>query len=147
MVSYYHFEKGKKQGRFDGSFSSFLHHHEFGLRAWCEHLHSWRDSADVIVTYERLKEDDVREFTRMLDAVDISLPRSIIKQAAERSRFEKVRKIESKSGVREKGDHFKEGERFTRRGETGQWEEYFDAEDLDYTRGLMREYDIEMYEI
>lgn len=147
MVSYYHFEKGKKQGRFDGSFSSFLHHHKFGLRAWCEHLRSWRESADVIVAYERLKEDDVREFTRMLDAVDISLPRSLIEQAAERSRFEKVRKIESKSGVREKRDHFKEGKRFTRKGETGQWKEYFSTEDLFYLRSKFKKYDIELYDI
>ena len=147
MVSYYHFEKGKKQGQFDGSFSAFLHHPKFGLRAWCEHLCSWRDSADVIIAYERLKEDDLREFTRMLDAVDISLSPSLTKRAAERSRFEEVRKIESESGVREKRDHFEEGKRFTRKGETGQWEGYFSADDMDYMRGLVHEYDIEMYEI
>ncbi len=147
MVSYYHFEKGKRDGRFDGSFSAFLRHSKFGIRPWCEHLRAWRGNADVVLTYERLKQNDVREFNRMLNAIEVPLPQSLVQQAAERSRFQEIQKIESESGVRREESYFKEGKKFTRKGETGQWEEYFDTTDLKYVSDVMSEYDIEMYNI
>jgi len=147
MVSYYHFETGKRNRRFDGPFSEFIRHPKFGVEAWCKHYTSWKPHATLVLSYEQLKDDDVKSLDRMLKGIGVSLEREIIEQAAERSRFEKVQEVEEKEGVRKDGGHFEEGERFTRKGETGQWNEYFTPNDLQYTRSLMEEYEIDMYDI
>lgn len=147
MVSYFHYERGKKKGRFRGEFSEFIRHPKFGFQAWCEHYVSWRANASVVLTYERLKSDDVGEFRRMLDAVDITVSDALIEQAAKRSRFEEMKKVEEKEGVRESEDHFEEDKQFMRKGTSGQWPEYFDEFDLEYTRSLLASNDIDRYEI
>lgn len=147
MVSYYHFETGKRNGQFSGSFSEFIRHPKFGVEAWCRHYASWRTQATVVLTYAELKKDDVETFDRMLETIGVSLSRTLIRQAAERSRFEKIQEVEEKEGVRENSDHFEEGEQFTRKGETGQWDEYFNTTDLYYTRSLIEEYEIDIYNL
>jgi hypothetical protein len=60
-------------------------------------------------------------------------------------RFEKVREVEKKYNVRSSGDYFKEGKRFTRKGRTGEWEDYFDDRDLRYYRRIMDAYSVQQY--
>jgi len=145
MVSYYHFERDKARSTFEGEFSTFIRHPKYGLEAWCKHYQSWKDKATICLRYEELKEDDVAEFTRMLDAVGLDVQRDVVQQAVQRSRFEKVREVEKKHNVRSSGDYFKEGKRFTRKGRTGEWEDYFDNQDLKYYRQIMDAYSIQKY--
>jgi len=147
MVSYYHFEKEKRDKSFVGSFSEFIRHPTFGVEAWCEHFASWRSEASVIVTYEDLQHDDVTEFSRMLQAVDVDVDERLIREAATRSRFESMRKAEEKEGVRRSGEFFEEEGEFMRRGERGQWQEYFNSEDMQYTRRIVGKHDIEEYNL
>ncbi|WP_118829484.1 sulfotransferase domain-containing protein [Salinibacter ruber] len=147
MVSYYHAETGRKKGTFDSSFADFIRHPTFGVEAWCEHYTSWCSQATHVMTYEEMKDDDIQAFDRMLKAIGVSLDRTLIEQAAQRSRFENIQKVEDEEGVRESEDFFEDGSRFTRNGKTGQWEEYFSNGDLRLTRSLVNEYDINIYEI
>ena len=147
MVSYYHYETDRQDGGSEDSFPEFIRHPKFGVEAWCQHYASWRSNEAVLLRYEDLKEDDVSEFCRMLEELDVSLGRELIEQAAKHSRFEEVRKIEAEMGVREDEGHFEEGKWFTRKGETGQWDEYFAAEDLRYLRSEIEKYQIELYDI
>jgi len=145
MVSYYHFERDKARSTFEGEFSTFIRHPKYGLEAWCKHYQSWKDKATICLRYEELKEDDVAEFTRMLDAVGLDVQRDVVQQAVQRSRFEKVREVEKKHNVRSSGDYFKEGKRFTRKGRTGEWGDCFDNQDLEYYRQIMNAYSIQKY--
>ncbi|MCS3638180.1 hypothetical protein GGQ09_002151 [Salinibacter ruber] len=147
MVSYYNFETGKREERFDGSFSEFIRHPKFGVEAWCRHYISWRSNASVLLTYEDLKANDVREFRRMLGAIDVEIEQDLIEQAAERSRFENVKKVEQRAGVRSHGEHFKKGKQFMRKGESRQWMKYFSKKDILYTENLLSNYDIDEYDI
>ena len=145
MVSYYHFERDKVRGNYEGDFSSFIRHPKYGLEAWCKHYQSWQEEATVLLRYEDLKEDDVHEFSCMLDALSIHLSQDLIREAARQSRFEKVRKVEEKHDVRASGDYFKKGKRFTRKGKTGEWEDYFDDNDLQYFDQIMDTHSISIY--
>ena len=147
MVSYYHFEKGKRDGRFVGPFSEFIRHSKFGVEAWCRHYASWQPEASVVVTYEDLKEDDIAEFTRMLRAVGIDVGDDLIREAALRSRFESMKEAEEKEGVRGSGEYFNDKGRFMRRGEKGQWDEYFSRDDLEYANNKLKEYEIDKYNL
>nr|WP_259248920.1 sulfotransferase domain-containing protein [Salinibacter ruber] len=147
MVSYYNFETGKREERFDGSFSEFIRHPKFGIEAWCRHYISWRSNASVLLTYENLKANDVREFRRMLGAIDVEVEQNLIERAAERSQFENIKEVENNTGVRSDGDHFKEGNQFMRKGESRQWAEYFSEKDIRYVSNLLSEHDIDKYDI
>lgn len=145
MVSYYHFEQNKRRGRSESDFSSFIRQPKYGLKAWCQHYQSWVDKATVCLRYEKLKEDDVKEFSRMLEAIGIEVSRSLIEQAARRSRLKNVRSVEKEHGVRTTGNYFKKGKRFTRKGRTGEWKDYFAEGDIEYYDQLMDKYSIDIY--
>jgi hypothetical protein len=143
MVSFFYFEGGKQRPRTEGTFSDFLRHERFGLRAWFEHTSSWLRSKPAWVTYEGLKEDDVAEFARLLDYLKLEVEPESIREAARRSSFESVRGLENKK--KHKPDKYKQDFQFTRSGKRGGWKELFSSADLDYFAELKEEFSISTY--
>ncbi|ABK16477.1 sulfotransferase [Syntrophobacter fumaroxidans MPOB] len=144
MVSFFHFENGKKTPRFKGTFSEFIRSEAFGLERWFRHYRSWVDHCTVLLRYEDLKVDDIAHFRRMLDALSIRMSDDLLAAAAERSRFGRVKKIERQFG-QTKTDRFKADYMFARSGETGGWHDYFSNEDLEYYTELSRKYRLAHY--
>jgi len=143
MVSFYYFEGGKRRPRTEGTFSEFLHHPRFGLRAWFEHTSSWLASDPAWVTYEGLKEDDVAEFTRLAGSLEIDVDAEAIREAAARSSFEAIRGLENKK--KHKPGKYKKDFQFTRSGKRGGWKELFGPEDLAYFAELQAQFGITKY--
>ena len=143
MVSFYYFERGKRRPRTEGTFSEFLRHPRFGLEAWFRHTASWLRSEPVWVTYEGLKENDVREFTRLIEYLDLEVSEDAIREAAARSSFEAIRGLENKK--RHKPKKYKKDFQFTRSGRRGGWKELFSPVDLEYFARLEETYSITRY--
>lgn len=137
MVSYFRFETARKRPRFIGDFSAFIRHKKFGLPAWLSHFNSWLSKADIVISYEKLRNDDVREFGRMLDGVGVHISNELIKEAAVRAKFEQVREIEQKYGL-SKPNLFKADYNFVRQGKTGNWRDYFSEENIVYYKTLSK---------
>ena len=145
MVSYYNYKTGR--GDIDGSvkFSNFIRKPGVGLESWCIHYKSWKDKSDVVIYYEDIKSDDVKEFLNMLNSLRISVEDSLIKEAAQRSQFKEIRKIEKEFGTGEKGSDFKGRRKFTRKGGTGGWKKYFKKSDISYYQNILKKYSIKIY--
>jgi len=145
MVSYYQYKRGKEEICENLEFSEFIRNPRVGLESWCRHYESWKSKSDIIIFYEDLKENDIREFSRMLKKLSISIQDGIIEEATRRSRFEEVSKIEDNFGTGKKGSDFKDDQKFTRKGKTGEWRQYFGSDDVKYYDSLMNEYSISIY--
>jgi estrone sulfotransferase len=143
MVSFYHYRKANLRHPFEGGFSEFLRNREFGLDAWFRHYASWRPRCTALVSYEALRKNDVREFDRMLRALHVEIPLEVIAQAAEKSKFDRMRAVEKRSGI-SNADMFKADFTFTRKGKSGGWREYFSEEDMAYYRLLSCRYGVDL---
>ena len=144
MVSYFYFETSMKHPRFQGEFSDFLRHGKFGLKAWFDHYQSWHKKCSVMIKYEDLRKDDTREFFRLLSAIQLELPKDLIIQAIEQSRFEKIQQIEKNHGS-PKPDKFKSEATFARKGKSGSWAEHFHQSDIDFFEEMKMKYKFELY--
>lgn len=145
MISFYEYKKGKKGDNVSQKFHDFITRDDLGIEAWCKHYISWRDKADVKMRYEDMKTDDIGEFTRMLDLLGINIEGAIIREAARRSRFGQVKKLEKKHGTGRKGSDFKENHGFARKGAVGEWEKRFGDEELEYYHSMLDNYSIDIY--
>ncbi len=145
MVSYYHFERKRVGGRFDGDFATFLRHPDLGLKAWFRHYASWHATCDVCIRYEDLKADDVETFTALLNGLALTFPAPLVEEAAKRSRFERMRKTEADHGISTDKEQFKGGGRFMRSGKTGGWDDYFNEQDRAYYAQLCQRHGLDMY--
>jgi hypothetical protein len=136
MVSSFHFKKDRR-GSYQGNFSAFVRHPDFGLESWFKHYVSWRSHWDLVVNYADMRQNTRREFARILGMLDVACPEEVVTRAIERSSIENVREIEASAGCSTAGQS-----RFARDGSVQQWPSYFNVSDLDYYRALLEEYDV-----
>lgn len=103
MTSYYYYLIGRKNKRLD-SFASLIRDENLGIPAWVEHVESWQDHVNLLIRYEDLKEDALRELSRMIHFVDVSgyFSKDTLQEAVEKSSFESMSRIEEKWGLPEK---------------------------------------------
>jgi len=143
MVSYYKFLENKNNINLNLSFKKFIRSSKYGIYAWCNHYVSWRDSYDVLVKYEDLRNDDIYEFEKLLSKLKINFDNDVIRSAAKRSRFERVKKMEKKS--KKNANNIKSESNFARKGKVGQWRSLFDKEDIQFSERVLENHDIEVY--
>lgn len=139
VVSYYYFSSNKKTINFDGTFSEFIRHKRLGLESWFRYHKSWENIDKEIFNYENLKDNAHREFSRILNFLEISIPESVVSEAIIRSRFEKVKQNEDRVKHYKETEN-KEGFTFARKGSSGDWVNYFSEEDLSYYNSLVKKY-------
>ena len=131
MVSYYHYLEDFHEEIND--FSTFLRVHATWPTRWHTHvkraLHAAQSRPDdfLIVRFEDLKNDDVRELRRMVDFCDIDASPDDIKRAVQACRFSALKEKEQEHGHPDEVD---EAEAFFRSGTMDQWEDVFSDEDL-----------------
>ena len=129
MVSFYQFEQGKTDPRYEGDFAGFIRHPQVGLDAWFRHTRDWRAHGPVEVRYEDLKADDVAAFGAVCRALALPVSQDEVREAAERSRFDRVKSLEKSMGLPQP-DKVKEGFEFAKSGTVGRGERWFsDADD------------------
>jgi len=139
-VSYYHYSI--KMGNIDKSvkFTGFMDEFNSGsvgpCRAWGKHVESWigkDEDSILVVRYEDLLEDASTQLRRILSFVDIEVRQPDLQRAVKASNFENMKSMEEKQQQKE-GENFPgkgsadEGKRFMRKGERGDWQDWFDEE-------------------
>jgi hypothetical protein len=139
MVSRYH-KRRDRWGDFASSFGEFIRHPRFGLEDWLGHYASWREHWVLTLKYEDLLEDPHREFARLVEALGVVCPDEMLSEAIERSSFRSLQLAE-----RQRKPSVSEGALHFRSGSSGQWETYFDDDDLAYYRELAAKYDVGIY--
>lgn len=144
MVSYFHFINGKKDLPEIKNFSFFIRDVQYGLPAWFRYYTNWLKMADVVLRYEELKNDDIGEFEKMFDGLNLSYDKRWLTEAAKASRFERFKKIEMTFG-HSKPDSNKEGFQFARKGEVGDYLNYFSEMDLLYYKDQCVKYNLNEY--
>lgn len=90
------------------------------LFTWSQHVESWLD-ADIlklIVRYEDLKADPLKEFTAITRFLELEHSEAAIATAVELARFENLRRQEDEKGFVEKAPKVKN---FFRKGTVGGW--------------------------
>lgn len=151
MVSYFEYQKAKKSMNLViNDLSTFLRSNIYGIDSWCSHVKSWTNQADVIISYESLKDDALNEMRRALTklGIDKDVNDKVISKAIKRSSFTNMRKIEEKKGRPNMKKKFRVGYKFTRKGSTGEWKQKLNNKDISFIRSKIKEYDLsEFYSI
>lgn len=136
MVSYFHYANNLKIFPDFSSFSTFIKHPKFGLRNWVKHYNSWNGSADLILSYEDLKEDDLKHFKKVVDLFNISCTKEQFTNAVVKSRFKNFKKIEEQFGT-PKPDESKDSFKFVRKGAVGDYVNYFSESDIIFYNSII----------
>jgi hypothetical protein len=115
LYSYYHYLRGERQKKL--SLPEVVQHEKYGIRAIAAHNRSFTKNHKniLIITYEKMHAEPVKEVKKIVDFLDIEVDADTIKTALKRANFKSMRKIEVKKG-RKFGTS---GFLFTRRGKTG----------------------------
>ena len=144
MVSFYKYEEHRVNPRFKGSFSDFIRNEQVGLTAWFKHYQSWRNQATITLKYEDMKQGDVAAFSKIFDVLGLPYDQAWLEAAAQRSRFDQVKKVEAKSGI-SNPSKVQESFRFARSGKTGEGNQWFTDADLELLESLKKTYQVTIY--
>lgn len=140
MVSYYYYKLKYKQA-FDGSFSEFIRHHRFGLKAWFAHYASWSEHWDLVIRYEEMRQDTVSTLQTVNQFLGHDYSVELLQDVVERASMKQVRQVrqtEASKGVDRNA-------RFARDGRVAQWPEHFSPQDLDLYNQLVAQYNFDAY--
>ncbi|MCL5436157.1 MAG: sulfotransferase domain-containing protein [Patescibacteria group bacterium] len=100
MSSYYLYTKN--QLIFDGSFSEFLRHEKYGIKAWAKHAESWLEQSGrhqnlQVFRYEDFAKEPKRELGRLFDVMGFQLSPDTLAKASELANFENMKKLETET--------------------------------------------------
>lgn len=144
MVSRFHFQRAALNQTAIDEFSSFIRDTKYGLRRCIQHYVTWRDHMDHLVRYENLKKDTQAELSSLLHVLETTIGEDVIAGAVERSKLNQVRSAQARTGL--SGEkRFKKDFVFARSGATGEWKDYFSADDLQYYQAVCDEFAFDLY--
>lgn len=137
MVSYFHFLRGL--GAFEGDFSTLVRSREYGINAWCRHVHGWVELSPArqsftFVRYEDLKKETMATVTRMYALMGHQLDDTILRGAIEASSFDNMRALEQEYGYG--GRDVSRRLKFVRKGKAGGWKEEVAEADVEYIKQI-----------
>ena len=138
MVSFF-FHNSQHHKKFDGDIKEFIRDEKFGIKKLINYINSWSsyiiDSKNRThtISYENLSNDTNYEFLCLLKFLNIPVNKSILDLCIEESRFEKMKKVELKSGIANHVyDKSSKNARRVRSGKIGEYSKYLDSEDIKY---------------
>lgn len=142
MSSYYEYVNSNKKTSTFSNISDFIRDEEFGVRAWCMHVKSWRKQANIVTSYEDMKRDASKATRQILNEFNLdSISDPVVEEAVRRSSFEKLREIEEDQG-RPTEKNFEAGFKFMRKGKIGEWGKRLNLKDLKYIQQQVEEAEI-----
>ncbi len=144
MVSFHHYVVAKKEIGYSGTIKDVIHDPEMGLENFFAQYESWKGQADLILRYEDLKAEPVREFTRLVEYLKIPATPEQITLAVERSDMSHMRKAQEES--KDFKAKFSQGFVFARSGASKQWEGLFDEDDIAYWETLKKQHGFTLYD-
>jgi hypothetical protein len=109
------------------------------------HYLSWAPHTTVVVRFEELKDNTVAVLQRMLAVLRVSVSDEVLGLAVERSSFQKMKAVETQSGIPDPW-RFRPEFQFVRKGVSRQWLDYFSDEDLAFYQKVRSEYGFDHYD-
>jgi hypothetical protein len=94
---------------------------------WSSFVLDGIEASDLVIKYEQLLESELGEIRQFTNALGLSFALDIAREAAEYCSFSRMQEREQREST---GARAQKDERFFRRGESGQWTEYFGASTL-----------------
>ena len=149
MISFFHYNNSLKDPYINSkSLKEFIRNDKVGIKQWCYHVDSWIQKANVILTYEAMKSNANIEIKKMFEILNIEVTDKAINYAIEKSDFNLIKDLEKKSGMDKKAkDKHKKGYLFARKGETNQWKQNLDDDDIKYINDHISKTRLSDYEI
>jgi hypothetical protein len=139
----------KRSSTFRGTLPEFIHQEAGGFETILTYYNIWAANRDtpkgfLLIRYEDLKTDSIKELRRVLDFLEISnIPDTILKEAVEFASFENMRKMEAEGrfshGMIKPADKTKVETYKTRKGKVHGYLEYLDDIELSYVNERMQE--------
>jgi len=116
MLSYHQYLNGERLKRL--SLSEVITHNRYGIRALVKHNNSFiRNCKNILmVSYERLHDDPLREVGRLISFLGLEVDNDIIRASIRKSDFKSMREVELRKGRKFGTPGFV----FTRKGEVGE---------------------------
>ena len=148
MISYFHYEKKKKNSKFSAkTLSEFIRDDDCGVNSWIRFTKSWQKTNTLQVSYDDLRFKPVECLEALVDVLDIDkIMRDQLENIARISSFENVRKLEGMFGHREERAQIFEGNaRFARSGASGQYLDEMTNVDQDFIREQISRAGLEKY--
>lgn len=142
------FQASRRQKAYDGDLRSFVYHPAGSLASMLRFYNDWADQRDVpsgllLLRYEDLHQDPVRELRRVLDFVGVTgVSEETLSSAVEDGRFENMRRLEQRGELdsaklrpadRDDPESFK-----TRRGKVGGFVDYLEDREIRLIREKMK---------
>ncbi|MEM9446968.1 MAG: sulfotransferase domain-containing protein [Cyanobacteria bacterium P01_E01_bin.6] len=125
-TSYYYYRRKRVLG--NTTFREFLESEKHYPCLWGEHINYWLDQISssnlLLIRYEDLIENTSYLLQEIAKFIGIETDLESIERAVQLSKFENMRKIESK-----RGRPYNETDSFMRRGTIGNWKEVFGNEE------------------
>ena len=125
-VSYYHYLKNDVSK--EASFYHFLKEGSMPYGRWNDHVLSWLNHKNplLIIRYEDLCCDPLSTVRTVMNFTNIAVADNDINKALEKSTFNKMQEIEKTYG---RGEYKSGPEIFMRKGQIGDWKNYFGEEE------------------
>lgn len=143
MISFYEFDKKRKNSINKGNISEFIRNKKVGIEAWCKHYNSWKNKAGIIIKYEDLKDNDLLVFNRINDFLGIEVSQIQFENSVINSRFESIKKMELSNGL-SYPERVNKDFLFARSGERGQWKNILNDNDLNFIYNTLNRYKINL---
>jgi hypothetical protein len=145
MVSYFHFLRAHQQRRYTDDFSSFIHHSQFGVKAYITHYQSWQPHITYLIRYEALKSDTVQQIRDLLAFSGIDINEELLRMAVANSSVSQLRKAQSTVGITGP-TRFEKDFQFVRSGAPGDWTTYFTETDDQFYRDVCKQQQFNDYQ-
>ena len=131
--SYFHYINARNNEKLNIE-DIILNNHDSPFGSWSDHILSW--CSDVrenffLLKYENLLKEPFNEMSNLLSAINWKIENNKLKQAIEKSSFDKLQKIEKKKGIMFDQKLLQKDSLFFRSGRLGDWKNYFSSKNND----------------
>ncbi len=146
LVSYYHFMRmNKGLGQYKGTWDDFFEivkANQLVYGSWFEHVAKWwklQNNPNILfLKFEDMKKDPLKEVTKMAQFLGKHLEEEVLRNIVDHSCFDAMKANPSTNGV---NNPFNDNNicQFMRKGEVGDWKNYFTEEQSQYVNSKMKE--------
>ena len=140
MISFYHYNNSLKNPYIKcNSLQEFIRDEKVGIKQWCHHVDTWIQKSNVILTYEAMKNNTFLEIKNVFKKLNIMVSDDAIQYAIEKSDFKLIKNMEKKTGMDKKAqEKHKKGYLFARKGQTDQWKQSLNDDDIEYINSYIK---------
>lgn len=141
IVSYYH-HVSKRNNSYKGNIDSFVMSNKYGFKCLLKYFNKLQDilctkKDYIIIYYEDIINNDINEVTKILDYLNINIDNNNVKLSCGKSKFNKMRKIESNNTLNDSRLSVINNGRKCRKGKIGAYREELSNVSINYINEII----------